>query len=563
MHSRMLLAYPMKPSRSAFNKHYPGNPMPDLGESISFGRFMSESLSWDKWSLFSHNRYVEEAERYAQPGAVAQKKAFFEAHYKRIAAKKAAALLEQANAANSNPEAEFEDQSCDSTANNAQSTTTNSLVPLCEQIEVKIVDVNVNSHSSGAEMKLEIGNTKGADPVTEPKVVSEMELEIGKMKRADLVTEHEVVAETMKDESLDQFENVVTQNLDSESPQMEKPLLEGFKSCQEAPSPVSKKKPAILSLKSSGYRREPKVPASPAKSAASIHPRKDNSVTPITGKSPIDAINKKKANSKSLHMLIFSTPAKEPDKSTTQGARRAERSRVAPGSYRAYKDCKTPLKTPTMTNANGVLKNPSATPCSENKRPRTPVAPSATGSKTTGPKWRILSAVSSKSLSACKNKLQSPTLSTPFSFRTEERAARRKQKLEEKFIAKEAEKVQLQTRLKVKAETELRNLRQSLCFKARPLPDFYKERETPKNQINNVKTPLTHPQSPKLGRKPSPITLQGITSLPPETKSTKNSGPKNVLKKKNQIPKPLVSLPEMIAHENTSPNIQLDQQTQE
>lgn len=70
-----------------------------LGESISFGRFMSESLSWEKWSTFSQNRYVEEAERYAKPGSVAQKKAFFEAHYKRIAAQKAAALLEQANAA--------------------------------------------------------------------------------------------------------------------------------------------------------------------------------------------------------------------------------------------------------------------------------------------------------------------------------------------------------------------------------------------------------------------------------------------------------------------------------
>lgn len=74
-----------------------GNPMHALGESISFGRFMSESLAWEKWSTFSHNKYVEEAERYARPGSVAQKKAFFEAHYKRIAAKKAAALLEQAN----------------------------------------------------------------------------------------------------------------------------------------------------------------------------------------------------------------------------------------------------------------------------------------------------------------------------------------------------------------------------------------------------------------------------------------------------------------------------------
>lgn len=71
-----------------------------LGESISFGRFTTENLSWERWSTFSHKKYVEEAERYARPGSVAQKKAFFEAHYKRIAAQRAAAaLLEQENAA--------------------------------------------------------------------------------------------------------------------------------------------------------------------------------------------------------------------------------------------------------------------------------------------------------------------------------------------------------------------------------------------------------------------------------------------------------------------------------
>ncbi|CAJ1785102.1 unnamed protein product [Sphenostylis stenocarpa] len=70
-----------------------------LGQSISFGRFTSESLAWEKWSTFSQNRYVEEAERFTQPGSVAQKKAFFEAHYKKLAAQKAAALLEQATSA--------------------------------------------------------------------------------------------------------------------------------------------------------------------------------------------------------------------------------------------------------------------------------------------------------------------------------------------------------------------------------------------------------------------------------------------------------------------------------
>lgn len=79
-----------------------GDPVYALGQSISFGKFVSESLAWKKCSTFSHNRYVEEAKRFSRPGSVAQKKAFFEAHFKDLAARKAAALLEQANAAAAN-----------------------------------------------------------------------------------------------------------------------------------------------------------------------------------------------------------------------------------------------------------------------------------------------------------------------------------------------------------------------------------------------------------------------------------------------------------------------------
>ncbi|KAF3596839.1 hypothetical protein DY000_02025433 [Brassica cretica] len=71
------------------------NTIHALSQSISFGKFMSENLEWGKWSTFSHKKYVEEAEKYSRPGSVAQKKAFFEAHYKRIAEAKKAATEEQ------------------------------------------------------------------------------------------------------------------------------------------------------------------------------------------------------------------------------------------------------------------------------------------------------------------------------------------------------------------------------------------------------------------------------------------------------------------------------------
>lgn len=51
-------------------------------------------MSWEKWSTFSPNKYLEEVEKYATPGSVAQKRAYFEAHYKKIADRKTK-LLEQ------------------------------------------------------------------------------------------------------------------------------------------------------------------------------------------------------------------------------------------------------------------------------------------------------------------------------------------------------------------------------------------------------------------------------------------------------------------------------------
>lgn len=79
------------------------NRLSALGESVSFGRFLSESLDWGKWSSFNHNKYLEEAERYSRPGAVAQKKAYFEAHYKRIASLKKAESKEQESNHSFNP----------------------------------------------------------------------------------------------------------------------------------------------------------------------------------------------------------------------------------------------------------------------------------------------------------------------------------------------------------------------------------------------------------------------------------------------------------------------------
>ncbi|GKB25906.1 hypothetical protein Tco_0865307 [Tanacetum coccineum] len=64
--------------------------------------------------------------------------------------------------------------------------------------------------------------------------------------------------------------------------------------------------------------------------------------------------------------------------------------------------------------------------------------------------------------------------------------------------------------LQEKAETKLRRLRQSFCFKARPLPSFYNERETPKSSLKkNLQANL---KSLTPARKP-PISISQPSSV--------------------------------------------------
>ncbi|KAH9606862.1 hypothetical protein KSS87_020270 [Heliosperma pusillum] len=69
--------------------------VPTFQQSVSFGRFELDSLCWEKWSTFPTNKYLDEVEKCSTPGSVAQKKAYFEAHYKSIAARRAELLMDQ------------------------------------------------------------------------------------------------------------------------------------------------------------------------------------------------------------------------------------------------------------------------------------------------------------------------------------------------------------------------------------------------------------------------------------------------------------------------------------
>ncbi|GJX33267.1 WVD2-like protein 7 [Tanacetum coccineum] len=155
-----------------------------------------------------------------------------------------------------------------------------------------------------------------------------------------------------------------------------------------------------------------------------------------------------------------------------------------------------------LAGANGVIKLLESLPLI--KRMETPVHPSAIRSKTPSQKWQIFSVAANgvnKTSETPSVNRRMETLVHPSAIRSKTPSQKWQifsVKLEEKFNEKDAQKVQLQTTLKEKAESKFRRLRQSFCFKARPLLNFYNERATPKsplkmaaNGVNKTsKTPL-------------------------------------------------------------------------
>ncbi|VVA96032.1 unnamed protein product [Arabis nemorensis] len=348
---------------------------------------MSEKLEWEKWSAFTtqQNRYVAEAERYSRPGSVAQKKAFFEAHYKKLAAaRKAAAeealLLQQQQ--NSKPEAEK--------------------VPVQE-------DVNGGGKKDGLVSKPDLEIPRGS-------LDDKMKLLADKVSR-------------FGDRQSDEKENL--EKVETEINGKEEQVAE--------------KTPMILKKKSKDS--QPKSSTKPRIS-------KYNSSERTPSQKP-----RNKSNSYTF------TPAKEFNRLVSI-IKKIDGSRA---SSKPTKDCKTPLRTPSnKVSAKVIIDNSLSTPLTSNRRGK--IAPDSSAKTTTRGRWNFLPS-------------ETPSCFTPFGLRTEERAERRKKKLEDKFKAMETQDQKPEERSVEKEESKLR---QRLCFKAKPLPNFYKQRPKSTDQTKKV-----------------------------------------------------------------------------
>ena len=270
---------------------FQGNPMRALTESISFGRFMSESLAWEKWSTFSHNRYLEEVEQFSKPGSVAQKKAYFEAHYKKRAAMKAAALLEQANAASNVPQVEAAGEARDSSHVNSEIPKETNDVIINEQDEGS-ADAGLIQSSDANEFYAD----EQKDNLQNVKVEGNDE----EVREKNVQMENSIQVENVKEN-----ENAEDRDITVAMPGEKMPDKVSFHSDQVAAEEENGTLPSNeRQSKSSSQSRASILPRSSARLSSSARLRAETIDAPNSKKSAGEMINKKRVTPKSIHMSI-------------------------------------------------------------------------------------------------------------------------------------------------------------------------------------------------------------------------------------------------------------------
>lgn len=414
------------------------DPLRALKTSVSFGRFESDSLSWEKWSCFSNNRYLEEAEKISKPGSVAEKKALLEAHFKKISSQKA-------NVGTNDHELSNVDRSC-----------TDSLTVLDEMQEKEETNV------------LDAVERKGLDID----------------KREDVETE-------TKPTNI--VENVI-QCAVPKPPKNEDELAKGGSSKQEKMLITDHSNQGNL-VSTNKKKQSLNILASKLRSSIKLspsQPNKDDNAAQTCKKTEKGSLGEKRSTLKSLHMSVdYSSPFGENSKRSAPMIWKTGDPKGVRNFSKISSDTSTSRQTPTRASVAGTLVQPTAT-IQLQKRIKTQDKPSVPRStaKSQSP------AVDSKTRGL---NTQSPAVvSSPFSLRCEGRVAKRKeffQKLEEKQKVKEAGKVHLQAKSKKKSDDDLKIMRQSTNCSWKLSANSRLDTELPNNHMNKV--PSTRSQTPK------------------------------------------------------------------